>query len=286
MKIDIERRVFQPGLYLVATPIGNLGDITLRALEILQNADVIYCEDTRQTLKLLNAYSIKNKTAVYHDHSTEKIRNKILEDIKDNGKVIALVSDAGMPLISDPGYKLIQDAKEKDVYVTSLPGANAVLTAIQLSGLPSEPFVFLGFLPNKKQALQTELAKWKEIPATLVCYEAKQRVLKTLTQIKDIMGTRQVAVIRELTKKFEEIIQGPVDDVLNTLSSRENLKGEFVIVIAPFTAQKITQKMLEKEITEALSKNISVKTIAENLSEKSLWSKKEIYNLSLKLKNQ
>ena len=286
MKIEIQGLKQAPGLYLVATPIGNLNDISIRALECLNNVDVIYCEDTRQTKKLLNAYNIKTKTAIYHDHSSEAVREKIIKEIAEEAKSIALVSDAGMPLISDPGFKLVQALRNENIPVTSIPGANAVLTALQLSGLPTDPFTFLGFLPAKEQARKKELQKWEQTPATLVFYESKQRVLKTLQNISELYGQRHISVVRELTKKFEEVISGSVNEVMEDIESRDELKGEIVVIVAPYAAEKYTQEQLHKDIMKQLKDGIPLKKISENISLQSGWSKKDIYNEALKLKDQ
>lgn len=285
MKIEIDAKSMEAGLYIVATPIGNLGDITIRALEVLNNVDIIYCEDTRQTLKLLNAYGIKTKVSAYHDHSSEEVRKKIIAHVKEQDKAVAIVSDAGMPLISDPGYKLVQEAYSQEINVTSLPGANAVLTALQLSGLPSESFTFLGFLPTKQQALQKKLEEYQTNPSTIIFYEAKQRIQKTLEMISQIYKDRPVSVARELTKKFEEILRGSATEILDTLSKRESIKGEFVLLIGPYEAQKYTETEITSQIKAYLVTEMPVKKIAEDLSELSGWPKKEIYNLAIRLKD-
>ena len=173
-----------PGLYLVATPIGNLNDITLRALGVLASANAVYCEDTRHSRKLLSHYGIKTPMRRYDDHTSEKTRERILDDVA-SGHAVALISDAGMPLISDPGYKLVREANARALRVTCLPGANAGLTALVLSGLPSTPFLFEGFLPNRKPARRGRLAELADIPATLVFYEAPSRVAACL---RDMAG--------------------------------------------------------------------------------------------------
>ena len=286
MKIEIEKKTHAPGLYIVATPIGNLGDITIRALEVLMSADIIYCEDTRQTQKLLNAYTISAKVAAYHDHSSDSTRRKIIAQVKDERKVVAIVSDAGMPLISDPGYKLVQEAYKEDIALTSLPGANAVLTALQLSGLPSESFTFIGFVPPKQQALEKKLMEWQTCPNTLILYEAKQRVKKTLLVIASVFGDRPIAVSRELTKKFEEVLRGTAKDILNILEERDAIKGEFVIAIGPYKSEKYSESDIISCIEDELDHKQPLKKIAENLSEVSGWPKKEIYNLAIELKKR
>jgi 16S rRNA (cytidine1402-2'-O)-methyltransferase len=273
------------GLYLVATPIGNLRDITLRALDILHAADMILCEDTRVTKKLLSAYGIRTPVQAYHEHSDDSVRTKMISLI-ERGKAIALVSDAGMPLMSDPGFKLVRAVKEKDLYLTSLPGANAYLMALQLSGLPCEKFTFLGFLPPKSGARKNMLKEWAHSPATFGFYEAKQRVLKTLSDIAEILGeAREICVARELTKKFEEVISGSVKDLLYELQGRDELKGEFVILIAPDTTQENAQEDIESDIRTFLENGEKAKAISEILAEKYNLPRSHIYDLILQLKN-
>ena len=178
-----------PGLYLVATPIGNLGDITVRALDTLAAADVVLCEDTRVSGKLMSAYGLSKKLMTYNDHATQDLRDKVVRMIGD-GQVVALISDAGTPLISDPGYKLVQACQGGNVPVTTLPGANAPLSALQLSGMPSDAFCFIGFLPAKSMARQAMLRQWAHIEGTLIAFESAQRLQKTLADIKDELGAR------------------------------------------------------------------------------------------------
>lgn len=221
-----------PGLYLVSTPIGNLKDITLRALETLEKADVIACEDTRVSRKLLSAYGFRTPLLPYHDHNAEQQRPKILEKI-ERGQSIALISDAGTPLISDPGYKLVQEAIQKNFYVTSLPGANAPLTALQLSGLPVHPFVFAGFLPAKPGARRETLSLWARTPASLVFFETGARLPDTLDDLVALYADRQIALAREMTKKFEQVWRGTPKELKNRLLENGTPKGEMVLVIGP-----------------------------------------------------
>ena len=274
-----------PGLYLVATPIGNMRDITLRALDILKAADMILCEDTRVTKKLLSAYSIRTPVSAYHEHSDDAMRTKMMSLIQ-RGKSIALVSDAGMPLMSDPGFKLVRGCKEEGLYVTSLPGANAYLMALQLSGLPCEKFTFLGFLPPKSGARKIILKEWAHSPATIGFYEAKQRVLKTLKDALDIVGPdRNICAARELTKKFEEVLTGSVQDLITEIEGRDELKGEFVILIAPGEGETSAQEDIESDIRTFLKNGEKAKTISEILAEKYNLPRSHIYDLILQVKN-
>jgi len=193
----------EPGLYVAATPIGNLKDITLRAIETMKNADLILCEDTRQTAKLCQAHGIQTHREAYHDHNGARARPAILEKL-ENGGIICLVSDAGTPLISDPGFKLVAEARSRDIPVIALPGPCAAIAALSIAGLPSDRFMFAGFPPVKKGARQRFFDSIASIEATLVFYEGTSRIQGSLADMANIFGNRQVRIARELTKKFEE----------------------------------------------------------------------------------
>ena len=275
---------FIKGLYLVATPIGNLGDISIRATDVLAHADLIACEDTRNTHKLLTLLGIsRKKLTAYHNFNADKARPEILKRLR-NGEMIALVSDAGTPLISDPGYRLVQDCFEQNIYVTSIPGASAVLTALQLSGLPCHRFLFEGFLPPKTSARQKELSLLADIPATLIFYEAPQRLEETLTDMQKVLGNRQAAVVREITKKFEQSVRGTFSELLNRYHENGFPKGEIVIVVAPAEKKQISENDILETLTDAL-KTMSVKDAAAFVSDQTGEAKKSLYQKALKLKN-
>lgn len=219
-----------PGLYIVATPIGNLGDITLRAVEVLRGASVVACEDTRITGKLLNHLGIKRRMVRYDDHAGESDRERLLALMEM--EAVALVSDAGTPLISDPGYRLVRSARERGIAVTSLPGPNAAVVAMTLSGLPNDRFLFAGFLPNKAKAREGVLAELAAVPATLIFYETAPRLEASLQAIAAVLPGREVAIARELTKKFEECRTGSPDELVAHYA-RHPAKGEIVLLIAP-----------------------------------------------------
>ena len=219
-----------PGLYVVATPIGNLGDITLRAVEVLREVEAIACEDTRVTGKLLHHLGLKKRMIRYDDHAGEGDRERLLA-LMETGPV-ALVSDAGTPLISDPGYRLVRMARERGLAVTSLPGPNAAIVAMTLSGLPNDRFLFAGFLPNKGKARETMLAELAVVPATLIFYETAPRLEASLQAIAEILPGREVAVARELTKKFEECRTGTPEQLIGHYSENPP-KGEIVLLVAP-----------------------------------------------------
>lgn len=216
-------------LYIVPTPVGNLEDITLRALRILKEVDYILCEDTRVTHKLLNAYEITTKTVAFHQHNEHKTLDRHIEALQ-SGQSIALVSDAGTPAISDPGFLMARACAENNIEFTTLPGATALIPALVNSGLPCEKFVFEGFLPHKK-GRQTQLERLKELDITFVLYESPHRILKTLTQLCEYCGTdRKASISREISKKFEENIQATLGELVAHFEIN-NPKGEFVIVV-------------------------------------------------------
>ena len=216
-------------LYIVPTPIGNLEDITFRALNTLKEVDLIAAEDTRHTQKLLNHFEIKSKLISYHEHNRMSRMEQLLARL-EQGEQIALVSDAGMPAISDPGYELVKEVIEREINVIVLPGANAALCALVGSGLPTSEFLFYGFLPRKKQEKEAELARLKGLQATIILYESPHRVKETLRTIQKQLGNRQIVIAREITKIYEQFIRGNVEKVLKW--AEENVvKGECCIVI-------------------------------------------------------
>ncbi len=253
-----------PALYLVATPIGNLEDITLRALRVLKGVDLIACEDTRQTRKLLNHYGITTRTVSYHEHNEMTKAAELVVDLEGGAK-IALVTDAGMPGISDPGFRLIALAIRHHVPVVPIPGASAFLAALVASGLPTDSFRFSGFLPAKRGERRTLLESIRTSPRTQVFYEAPHRVLETLEDIVEVLGAdRQVVIAREVTKLHEEFLRGRAADVFATLKSRQEVKGEITLLIAkadeaaaqqatPLRAsvrQRVNQIMFEEKVDE------------------------------------
>lgn len=221
-----------PGLYVVATPIGNLGDVTLRALATLAAADVVACEDTRVTAVLLRRYGIAVKTVAYHEHNAAKQRPKLIEALAD-GKSVALVSDAGTPLVSDPGYRLVVEAKDAGHAVTAIPGASAVMAALATAGLPTDAFLFAGFLPPKTAARTKRLKELARVPATLVFFESPQRLSDSLADMAAVLGARPAAVARELTKAFEETRNGTLAELAAAFAGSAAPKGEIVVVVGP-----------------------------------------------------
>lgn len=271
------------GLYLVATPIGNMRDITLRALDVLKAVDVVACEDTRVSGQLFIAYGMKKKLMPYHDHNADQQRPYILQLIAE-GKSVALISDAGMPLISDPGYKLVRDCIAADVYVTSMPGANAPLMALQLSGLPSDCFSFLGFVSQKTKARRDMLEAWKNVATTLVIFESASRLEACITDIRAVLGNRPMALTRELTKKFEDVWSGTVDSVLERLKNDGPPKGEIVLVVGQGEATVFAEDDLDTLLIKTMA-SVSLKEAVVNVAEATGLPKKQVYQRALMLKS-
>ena len=270
-----------PGLHLVATPIGNLGDITLRALETLAGVDIIACEDTRITRRLTERYGITAQLKPYHEHNAALARPKILERLAQ-GASIALVSDAGTPLISDPGFKLVREVCAAGFSVIALPGPSSVLTALAVAALPTDRFFFEGFLPSKETARRARLAELSRINATLVMFDSGNRVQDTLADLAAIMGERDAAICREMTKLHEDIKRGPVAELARTADTLET-RGEFVLVIGPPAGTAI---MGENELDELLLTSLkrdSVKDAVAHAVELSGRPRREIYARALEL---
>ena len=264
-----------PTLYIVPTPIGNLEDITIRALNILKEVDVIFAEDTRTTKQLLNHYNITNKLVASHLYNETQNEEKELKYLKEN-KNIAIVSDRGTPVISDPGYILVKTAIENNYNVVCLPGPTAVIPALVMSGLSGGPFMFYGFLNSKESKRKKELETLKSITYPIAFYEAPHRLIKTLNNIYEIFGNRKIAIVREISKKYEEVIRETVENILKTV---ENLKGEIVIVVEGNQEIKTFDNLSIKEhvnlyIEDGLTTNEAIKKVAKERSV----SKSEIYS--------
>ncbi len=219
-------------LYVVATPIGNLGDITYRAVDVLAEVDLIACEDRRVTAKLLTAFGIQSPTLTYNDHNAARVRPGLIERLQ-KGESVALVSDAGTPLIADPGYKLIQDCIAHKIEVVAVPGANAAVAALTASGLPPDVFQFVGFLPNKATARRRRLGELATVDATLIFYESPRRLAACLRDLANILGDRPAAVTRELTKLHEEVVRNSLSVLADRYATLPTPKGEVVIVVGP-----------------------------------------------------
>jgi 16S rRNA (cytidine1402-2'-O)-methyltransferase len=271
-----------PGLHLVATPIGNLGDITLRALQTLAGVDTIACEDTRITRRLTERYGIAAELTPYHEHNAPSARPRILQRLAE-GASIALVSDAGTPLISDPGFKLVREACANGHPVFALPGPSSVLTALSVAALPTDRFFFEGFLPSKEAARRARLADLVRIDATLVMFESGNRVIGTLRDLAGVMGTREAAICRELTKLHEEVTRGTLNELALRADQLET-RGEFVLVIGPpaADARTMTAEALD-ELLRGELQHQSVKDAVAHAVELSGRPRREVYARALEL---
>ena len=271
-----------PGLYVVATPIGNLRDVTLRALETLAAADIIACEDTRVTRKLTDHYGIATPLSPYHEHNAAAARPRILSLLRD-GAAVALVSDAGTPLVSDPGYKLVRAAREAGYLVTTAPGASAALAALAVAGLPSDRFTFEGFLPPKTAARRTRIAALARVPSTLILFETGPRLAAALADLAAELGSRPAAVCRELTKLHEEVRPGALDALASAYANEPAPRGEMVIVIAPPAAEaQPTADELDALLRSALDRG-SVKDAVSEVASVTGQSRSEVYRRALAL---
>ncbi len=269
--------ILKSGLYIVATPIGNLEDITLRALKVLKECDTIICEDSRVSRKLLNAYGIEKPMLVYHDHNAEHVRPRIIQKLESQEK-IAFITDAGMPLISDPGYKLVRSCREHNLYVTIIPGASAVLAGLVLSAMPSDRFTFCGFA-DFSQFEQLQL-----INNTLIFFESSPRLVKTLEAMSKIFLNRSVSVVREITKMFEETKTGSFQEVIQYYNNHPP-KGEIVIVLCPPTILETSDEKIDELLKKALSE-MSLKDASEMVAMTLGLPKKKVYQRALELKNR
>jgi 16S rRNA (cytidine1402-2'-O)-methyltransferase len=277
-----ETRHLAPGLYIVATPIGNLRDITLRALEVLGSAELVLCEDTRVTLKLLERHNLAPKLMAYHDHNAASIRPRVLEALA-SGSAVALVSDAGTPLVSDPGFKLVEAAIKAGHSVFPIPGASAALAALVSAGLPSDRFFFEGFLPPKSAARKTRLSELRAIPATLIFYESGPRLAGSLADMSATLGARDAAVCRELTKAYEEVQRGSLAELASHYEQAGAPKGEIVVVVSPPGEEgPLDNTDVDKKIKAALKK-LSLKDASAAIAAETGLPRKEIYARALAL---
>jgi 16S rRNA (cytidine1402-2'-O)-methyltransferase len=280
--VDVPRPA--SGLYVVATPIGNLGDITLRALATLAGADLIACEDTRVTRKLLDRYGIATPLVPYHDHNAAKARPALLRRLAEGG-CLALVSDAGTPLVSDPGYKLVGAAQDAGHLVTALPGPSALLAALAVAGLPTDQFLFAGFLPPKQAARRARIAELKAIPSTIVLFETGPRLAASLADLAVGLGPRDAAVCRELTKLHEEIRRGDLGTLAQGAEAGE-IRGEIVLVIGPPPAmEQPSAADAEALLREALARS-SLKDAVAEIAEATGLPRRQLYQQALELTKQ
>lgn len=272
-----------PGLYLVATPIGNMGDITFRAVEVLRAADVVACEDTRVTAKLMARLGLERPLTPYHEHNAEKARPALLARLRE-GQRVALVSDAGTPLVSDPGYRLVRACVDEGLAVTAVPGASAVPTALQLSALPCDRWLFAGFLPSKATQRRQALREVGAVPATLVFYESPNRLADSLADMLSVLGDRPAAVARELTKLHEEVARGRLSDLAARYAASGAPKGEVVVVVgAPEAAAPAGGDDLDARLRRAVEGGASVKDAAALVAAETGHPRRDVYARALRL---
>jgi 16S rRNA (cytidine1402-2'-O)-methyltransferase len=271
-------------LHIVSTPIGNLEDITLRALRILKEVNLIACEDTRVTKKLIFHYQIQKPLTSYHEHN-EKEKAEELVELLESGKNIALVSDAGTPGVSDPGFRLVKLASEKGIEVIPIPGPSAAIAALSVSGLSTSSFAFFGFLPRSDKKRKEFLEEIRERTQTLIFYESPHRVSKTLLSILETLGDRQVSVSRELTKMFEETVRERISRVIEILGERKELKGEFTIVVEGNSGkmEEASAEVMEKQLKIWRDKGLSLKDSVKEVSQKYKVSKRKLYKNALRI---
>jgi 16S rRNA (cytidine1402-2'-O)-methyltransferase len=271
-----------PGLYVVATPIGNARDVTLRALDVLKQCDVIAAEDTRVTSKLLAIHGIAKPLTAYNDHNGERERPRLLSKLRAGGR-IALVSDAGTPLVSDPGFKLVREVVAERLPVHAIPGASAVLTGLALAGLPTDRFFFAGFLPSKPGERRNALAALKAVPATLILFESPQRLAESLADMRDAFGQRTAAVARELTKLHEEVRRGDLATLAETYAREETPKGEVTILISPPHEAQTDFARVDALLAKALE-FMPVRAAVDLVTEALEAPRRAVYDRALQLK--
>ena len=274
-------------LYVVATPIGNMDDITLRALNVLDQVDLIAAEDTRHTGKLLKYHNIKSHQISYHEHN-EKERTPLLIERIESGLSIALVSNAGTPTVSDPGYMLLQSAVEKGIRVIPIPGASAVVAALSISGLPTDSFIFIGFCAKKKAKRLKQLQELAVEKRTLIFYESPGRILAFMEELADAMGDRYGVLCREMTKLHEEFLRGRLSELIDSLSHRPAVKGECTLLVKGCEENKdVSQDVIRAELIEALdNKKGKISEVSRIIAQKYGLSKNKVYEEALKLKRK
>lgn len=273
-----------PGLYLVSTPIGNLADISLRALATLARADTIYCEDTRHSRKLFAHFGIPAELNAYHEHNAAKARPRIVARVRA-GHAVALIADAGTPLVSDPGHKLVRSLRDENLPVFAVPGASAALTALTSSGLPTDRFFFEGFLPPKQAARRKRLQAVADIPATLIFYEAPSRVRDMLDDLREVLGDREGAIAKELTKLHEGLVRGSLAELAETGMDALGAKGEFVVLAGPPKPSRVGDADIAARLETALGK-LSFRDAVQETTDILGVSRKRVYQLALALKEK
>ncbi len=275
----------EPGLHIVSTPIGNLNDITLRAIAVLRCSDAIACEDTRVTGRIKSEFNLTAPLISYHEHNAHKVTSRIIKLLK-SGKIVALVSDAGTPLISDPGYKLVNSAIENNVVVSPVPGASALLASLSVSGLPTDRILFEGFLPKKTLGRRKALEHAAKAGSTLVVFESPNRLIKSLSDMIDILGNRDAIIARELTKRHEEIRRGNLKSLVKNIEDNRLPRGEVTLVIGPEKNNKrLPQGQIDQMLIESLSKH-SVKNAVNAVALETSLPRRALYQRAILLKSE
>lgn len=271
-------------LYIVSTPIGNLEDITLRALNVLKEVDLIACEDTRTSKKLLSRYQIEKPLTSYHEHNEIEKATELLSLLQE-GKNVALITDAGTPGVSDPGFRIVKLASQSGIEVVPIPGASAAIAALSISGLPTSSFTFLGFPPKQNKKLDELLDRIKDRPETLIFYESPKRIVKTLEAMTEVLGERNVSISREITKMYEETLRGSFSDLINNLKSRETIKGEFVLLVEGNSedSQKFDTETVDEVLLHLKKEGYTLKDAVSQITADSGISKSKIYKKALQL---
>ena len=269
------------GLHLVATPIGNLGDITLRALDVLTGADAVLCEDTRVTRKLLTRYNIATTSLIYNDHNARRVMPRLMERL-NNGESLALVTDAGTPLVSDPGYRLVEAAIEADIPLHALPGASAALAGLVLSGLPTDGFFFAGFSPPRQAARRRRFTELAAVPGSLIFFESAKRLAASLSDLHHTLGDRPAAIAREMTKMHEEVRRGTLSELAAHYADAGPPRGEIVIVVAPPLAHEIDAEALRATLTDALA-DLSLRDAVAQVTLDTGRPRRDVYRLALEI---
>lgn len=268
-----------PCLYLIPTPIGNMDDMTYRAVKTLEGVDILFSEDTRVTLQLLQHFNIHKKLIALHDHNEDIVKDKVLEYLK-NGMSVGIVTDRGTPIISDPGYKTVKYVSENGFNVVGLPGANAFVPALIVSGIAPQPFTFYGFLDSKDSKKEKEFRSLKDVSNTIIFYEAPHRILKTMKMMLEIFGDREVSLSREISKKFESVYRGKISDLLPTL---ENIKGEFVIVVSgndgTYFENNDTEIDIVSKINSYIDDGMDTMSAIKRVSRERKMKKSDVYSM-------
>lgn len=268
-----------PCLYLIPTPIGNMDDMTYRAVKTLESVDILFSEDTRVTLQLLQHFNIHKKLIALHDHNEDIVKDKVLEYLK-NGMSVGIVTDRGTPIISDPGYKTVKYVSENGFNVVGLPGANAFVPALIVSGIAPQPFTFYGFLDSKDSKKEKELRSLKDVSNTIIFYEAPHRILKTMKMMLEIFGDREVSLSREISKKFESVYRGKISDLLPTL---ENIKGEFVVVVSgndgTYFENNDTEIDIVSKINSYIDDGMDTMSAIKRVSKERKMKKSDVYSM-------